>query len=111
MNEAAVTVPAVDGNVTPPVAERVPAGVNTTVPAVDDCTATFPKFMSTSLVMLIGVTIVAVAVAVAVSCACAAVARHASAHDARRKSDVLFMLFILDLRIKQLLSARGDRLR
>ena len=65
---AAATVPVTVGRVTPPVSEREPAGVNTTVPAVA-LTATFPKFMSTVLLMAIGVTIVADAVAVADTCA------------------------------------------
>lgn len=69
VKEAAVTVPAVTGSVTPPVDVRVPAGVSTAVPPVAVCTATLPKFMSTFLVMLMGVTIVAVALAVAVACA------------------------------------------
>ena len=64
VNDAAVTVPATTGNVTPPVNERAPAGVKTTVPA-DELTAMFPKFISIVLEMLIGVIMVAVAVAVA----------------------------------------------
>jgi hypothetical protein len=47
---------------------RVPAGVNTTVPAVE-LTATLPKFISTVLLMAIGVTMVADALAVAETCA------------------------------------------
>jgi hypothetical protein len=47
---------------------RVPPGVITTVPAVA-LTATFPKFISTVLLMAIGVTIVADALAVAETCA------------------------------------------
>jgi len=68
VNEAAATVPVTAGNVMPPVNVLVPAGANTTVPAVP-ATATLPKFMSTVLVILIGVTMVADAVAVAVACA------------------------------------------
>ena len=70
VNAAAVTVPVVAGNVTPPVLVRAPAGVSVAVPAVLACTATLPKFMSVVFVMLIGVTIVPVDVAVAVACAC-----------------------------------------
>jgi hypothetical protein len=69
VKEAAVTVPAAAGSVTPPVTVRVPAGASITVPPVAVCTATLPKFMSTVFVMLIGVTIVAVDVADAVACA------------------------------------------
>jgi hypothetical protein len=65
---AAATVPDTVGSVTPPVSEREPAGVNTTVPAVA-LTATLPKFMSTVLLIAIGVTIVADADAVAETCA------------------------------------------
>jgi hypothetical protein len=68
LNEAAVTVPVVAGRVTPPVRVRVPAGVIITVPAAV-LTATLPKFMSTVLLMAIGVTIVADALAVAETCA------------------------------------------
>lgn len=67
MKDAAVTVPLSTGSVTPPLGVRTPAGVNTTVPPVVDCTDKIPKFMSTSLVMAMGVTMVAVAVALAVS--------------------------------------------
>jgi len=69
VKDAAVIVPGVAArNDTPPVADRVPAGVRTTVPT-EAFTATFPKFMSTSLEIAMGVTIVAVAVAEAVTCA------------------------------------------
>ena len=64
--EAAVTVPAVAGSVTPPVDVRVPAGVRTTVP-IAPFVATLPKFILTVLEMPIGVTIVAVVLAVAVT--------------------------------------------
>jgi hypothetical protein len=94
VKEAAVTVPAVVGNVTPPVAVRVPAGASTTVPAVVDCTATLPKFISTSLTILIGVTMVAVAVADAVSCPWTVVARHANVNEATK---IMGNLFILSL--------------
>jgi hypothetical protein len=56
------------GRVTPPVSERDPAGVKTTVPAVA-LTATLPKFISTVLLIAIGVTMVADALAVAETCA------------------------------------------
>jgi hypothetical protein len=58
----------VAGRVTPPVAERAPAGVITTVPGAA-LEATLPKFMSTVFEIAIGATIVADAVAVAVTCA------------------------------------------
>ena len=63
VNAAAETVPAVAGSVTLPVRLLVPSGVNTTVPPAATSTATLPKFISTVLVIDIGVTIVAVAVA------------------------------------------------
>jgi len=58
LNDAAVTVPATAGSVTPPVEVRDPAVVNTTVPAIV-LIATFPKLMSAVLAIVIGVTIVA----------------------------------------------------
>jgi hypothetical protein len=76
---AAVTVPAVVGSVTPPVAERTPPGVMTTVPPLAVWTATLPKFMSNVFEMLMGVTIVAEALAVADVCA------NAPAADAVKK--------------------------
>jgi hypothetical protein len=71
VKDAAATVPVVDGSVTPPEPPvvRVPAAANTTVPLVDDRTAMLPKFMSVTLVIVIGVMIVADAVAVADTCA------------------------------------------
>jgi len=68
VNEAALTVPAVAGNVTPPVVVRVPAGAKTAVPRVDE-TATFPKLMSVAFTIEIGATTVAVVGAEAVTCA------------------------------------------
>ena len=64
VNEAAVTVPVTAGSVTPPVIVRPPAGASITVPATA-LTATLPKFISTVLVMLIGMIIVAEEVALA----------------------------------------------
>ena len=66
VKDAAATVPVVDGSVTPPEPPVVrPLAVdNTTVPLVDDRTAMLPKFMSVTLVIVIGVMIVADAVAV-----------------------------------------------
>jgi hypothetical protein len=93
VKDAAVTVPVVVGSVTPPVLVRPPAGVSTTVPPVVDCTATLPKFISTVLEMLIGVTIVAVAVAVAVSCACTHVAMPAIINVARKNLFFGFIVF------------------
>jgi hypothetical protein len=71
VKEAAATVPVVEGRVTPPAPPvvRVPAGANTTVPAVAAETATLPKFKSAVLVIVIGVMMVAEAAAVAVACA------------------------------------------
>ena len=71
MKEAAATVPVVEGSVTPPAPPvvRVPAGANTTVPAVAAETATLPKFKSAVLVIVMGVMMVAEAAAVAVACA------------------------------------------
>ena len=66
---AAVTVPVVEGSVTPLVLERVPAGARTTVPPVPACTAMLPKLISAFLAMLMGLITVAEAVAVAVDCA------------------------------------------
>jgi len=68
---AAVTVPVVAGNVTPPAPPvvRVPAGARTAVPAIVAETATLPKFISTVLTIDIGVMIVALTAAVAVACA------------------------------------------
>ena len=65
VKEAAATVPVADDNVTPPEPPvvRVPAAANTTVPLVDYRTAMLPKFMSVTLVIVIGVMIVADAVA------------------------------------------------
>ena len=68
VKSAAVTAPDVDGKVTPLVLLRVPAGANTTVPPVADCTAILPKFKSAFFTILMGTIIVAVAVAVAVAC-------------------------------------------
>ena len=67
LNSAAETVPAEAGKVTPPLLVLVPAGTKTTVPAL--VAEILPKFMSTFLVIEMGVTIVAVAVAVALDCA------------------------------------------
>jgi len=69
LNDAAVTVPATAGNVTPPVFERVPAGTSTTVPAMVGLTAILPKFISTVFEIAIGVITVADVVAVADTCA------------------------------------------
>ena len=69
VNDAAVTVPVTTGRVTPPVNVRAPAVGRTTVPPKVGLTAMFPKFMSTSFVMAIGVMMVAVVDAVAVTCA------------------------------------------
>ena len=63
--EAAVTVPAVAGSVTPPIGVRVPSVPRTTVPDAV-VVAIFPKTISTDLVMPIGVTIVTVVLAAAV---------------------------------------------
>lgn len=71
VKEAAETVPAAAGSVTPLVLVRVPAGANTTVPPVPACTARLPKLISAFFAILIGVITVAVAVAVAVDCAVA----------------------------------------
>jgi len=68
-NEAAVTVPATAGSVTPPVFVRVPAGIRTTVPATVGLTAILPKFRSTVFEIAIGVITVADVVAVADTCA------------------------------------------
>ena len=71
VNDAAATVPVVDGRVTPPEPPvvRVLLVDNTTVPLVDARTAMLPKFISVTLAMVIGVMIVADAVAVADTCA------------------------------------------
>ena len=67
---AACTVPVTIGSVTPPTTVRVGVeeGLNATVPGVV-VTARFPKFMSVTLSIPIGVTIVAVTVAFLVICA------------------------------------------
>jgi len=67
---AAETVPAVAGNVQPPVADLTGARVagRTTVPGAV-LTAILPKFMSLALVIVIGEIIVAEAVAFAETCA------------------------------------------
>ena len=69
MKVAAATVPVVEGSVTPPAPPvvRVPPGARIAVPAVEAETATLPKFISTVLVILIGVMMVAEADAVAVA--------------------------------------------
>ncbi len=69
VNEAGVTVPLTTGRVTPPVSVREPAVGRTTVPPRVGLTAMFPKFISTSFVIAIGVMMVAVVEAVAVTCA------------------------------------------
>ena len=71
MKLAAATVPVVAGSVTPPAPPvvRVPAGARTAVPAVVADTATLPKFISTVLVIVMGVMMFAEAEAVAVACA------------------------------------------
>jgi hypothetical protein len=81
VNEAAVTVPVVLGKVTPAVLVLVPAGAITAVPAVSACTAIFPKFISTSFVIVIGAIIVADAVAVAASWAKVLVVKTAIKRD------------------------------
>jgi hypothetical protein len=53
VKDAAETVPVFTGIVTPPVELLVPAGVKVTVPK-EVPTATFPKFISTVLVMVKG---------------------------------------------------------
>jgi hypothetical protein len=60
--EAAVTVPAEAGNVTPPFGVRTPSVLRTTVPGAG-VVAIFPKTISTDFVMPIGVTIVTVVLA------------------------------------------------
>lgn len=92
MKVAAVTVPAVVGSVTPPVAERTAPGVMTTVPPVAVWTATLPKFMSSVFEMLMGVTMVAEALAVADVCA------NTPAADAvKRISRSIDLLFFIHL--------------
>jgi hypothetical protein len=76
---AAETVPVVAGSVTPPVCVRELSVARTTVPAVDDCTATLPKLMSAVLIILMGVTMVAVALAETVTCANVLVVLHSMA--------------------------------
>jgi hypothetical protein len=63
VNEAAVTVPAIDGDVTP-VSVLVPAGTSTTVPPPTEAII-LPKLMSAVREIEIGATMTAVAVAVA----------------------------------------------
>ena len=73
VNAAAATVPAVAGNVTPlPAVVRELAVVRITDPPAAGDTATFPKLISVTFVIAIGVTTVAVALAVAPACALAA---------------------------------------
>jgi hypothetical protein len=66
---AEIVPPSAAETVTPPVADLVPAGSNTTVPAVV-FTATFPKSKSSVFEMVIGVTIVPEAVAVVFTPVC-----------------------------------------
>ena len=68
VNVAAVTVPTVAGNVTPPVLARVPAGASITVPAVPEA-AILPKFISRVFAILMGVTMLTDELAVAEACA------------------------------------------
>ena len=91
VKDAAVTVPITAGRVTPPVVERVPAGVSITVPPTA-LTATLPKFMLAALAIAIGVTIVAVAVAVAETCA-----NVLTANESRRiaRTNNLIVFFII----------------
>ena len=101
VNLAAVGVPvAVVGKVTPP--EAVLAGVAeafiSTVPAVLE-TATFPKFISTFLVIVIGATIVAVVGAFAVTCA-EAVAEKAIDKVAIAIIELIFFIVEKDLGVK-----------
>jgi hypothetical protein len=73
VKDAAVTVPTVAGRVTPPVADLVgvpEAAGRTTVPS-EEPTAIFPKLISVTFEIAIGVIIVAVAVAVALTWASA----------------------------------------
>ena len=71
MKVAADTVPVVAGSVTPPPPPvlRVPAGARIAVPETVADTATLPKFISTVLVIVIGVMMLAEQEAVAVACA------------------------------------------
>jgi hypothetical protein len=69
VNFAGATVPVVTGRVTPPVWVREPEVGRTTVPGIVGLTATLPKFISTDLVIAIGVIIVADVDAVALTCA------------------------------------------
>src|SRR5437764_1261906 len=94
LKEAAATVPVTAGNVTPEVAVRVLAGASTTVPPVAVCTAALPKFMSTVLVIVIGVTIVALAEAVALACAEALLMPRAAV-AIRASAAILIDLFIV----------------
>ena len=87
---AAVTVPEVAGSETPPVAERMPAGVSITVPPVAVCTETFPKFISSVYEILIAVRILAVAVALAVDCV---VTLYIEETDSNNASKNLFIFF------------------
>ena len=70
MKEAEVTVPVVDGSVTPvPAVVRELEVESITEPLLEADTAMLPKFISTVLAIDIGVMMVAVAEAVAEACA------------------------------------------
>ena len=94
LKEAPVTVPVTAGSVTPPVFVRVPSGVRTTVPGFTGLTAILPKFISTVLVMAIGVIIVADVPAVADTCA-NVLAVSASIATIRIKSFIDFSIVLL----------------
>ena len=95
MNVAAATVPVTTGSVTPPVAERVLAGVRTTVPN-EELTATFPKFMLPALTIVIGVTMVAVAVAVAETCANVPAVNPKNKINSAKTLIIFFMVLFFD---------------
>jgi hypothetical protein len=92
LKEAAETVPAVVGKVTPPVVERTPPGVITTVPAVP-LVARLPKLRFEAFVIASGVTMVAAAVAVADTEACPNEFAANPATTAKTKNNFLMTFF------------------
>ena len=106
MKLAAATVPVVAGSVTPPAPPvvRVPAGARTAVPAVVAETATLPKFISTVLVIVIGVMMLAEADAVAVACANEAVDAQPNTTTDAAIALMMFFIFFKFLFVCDLLS-------
>jgi len=105
VKEATVAAGAKPDNVTPPVAERPPAGVNTTVPSEAPLHAV-PKCKSTSFAIESGAIITAEAVAEADSCANAD-AENASITTATARNLVIrFILSLIKLVIVKTLLLR-----